>query len=430
MSSSSFQPQSRASHASGASKRSVDVLILGAGLAGTSLALHLGREGFSGTIALVDARRDFSGEARWCCWGEIPAPLDEAVTHRWSSWRVGNGFGDGARQALQHCQSQPYSEIHAPAFFARFHARLASSAGVSLVLGQSAGGWSESGGRVQISTGEGAARTDWDAGRVFDARGLEMARLRRLTDSTARGREIAWTQKFVGQILRFDTPTFDPETVTLMDFDVPQSARGVRFAYVLPFSDRHALVEMTAFSPVAVDESELVGVLNGYAARLGRNAQIEGWERGEIPMNTRALRPLIGERSMAIGAVGGAIRAATGYGFGRTQAQTQSIARALVRGENPSSPLLTPRSRLQSAKFGALDTIFLRALDTGPDFARDCFLRLFEQVSPPALTRFLGETSTMRDEVALIGALPKLAFLGAAARSFSHGALPQRKQGR
>ena len=39
---------------------------------------------------------------------------------------------------------------------------------------------------------------------------------------------------------------FDAETVTLMDFDVPQE-QGLHFMYVLPFSANEALVDRLTF---------------------------------------------------------------------------------------------------------------------------------------------------------------------------------------
>ena len=48
-------------------------------------------------------------------------------------------------------------------------------------------------------------------------------------------------QHFRGWHIKSETPVFDPETVTLMDFDVSQE-QGLHFMYVLPFqSTKHWL---------------------------------------------------------------------------------------------------------------------------------------------------------------------------------------------
>ncbi len=67
-------------------------------------------------------------------------------------------------------------------------------------------------------------------------------------------------------------------------------------------------------------------------------------------------------------------------------------------------------------KYGLLDAVFLDALEDSPALARESFVRMFGRVPNAALVRFLSGDSTLRDDLAMVAALDKTAFLAAAAR--------------
>src|SRR5205807_1662252 len=54
-------------------------------------------------------------------------------------------------------------------------------------------------------------------------------------------------QHFRGWIIETEEAVFDPELATLMDFRIEQK-EGTEFCYVLPLTNRKALVEYTVFS--------------------------------------------------------------------------------------------------------------------------------------------------------------------------------------
>lgn len=53
-------------------------------------------------------------------------------------------------------------------------------------------------------------------------------------------------QQFYGWEIHTDKPVFNASSATLMDFTIEQT-EGVNFAYVLPYSTQHALIEITGF---------------------------------------------------------------------------------------------------------------------------------------------------------------------------------------
>ncbi|NJM53270.1 MAG: FAD-binding oxidoreductase [Blastocatellia bacterium] len=68
--------------------KKADILILGAGCSGTSLAHYLENFGYTGKIVLLDSRTNFDREQRWCSWLEIPKTMSGLVQKSWQNWTV------------------------------------------------------------------------------------------------------------------------------------------------------------------------------------------------------------------------------------------------------------------------------------------------------------------------------------------------------
>ncbi len=393
-----------------------DVLILGAGCAGTRLAAHLESLSYNGRVALIDVRADFSASARWCSWSAPGLPplapdLAALVSHRWHAWQA----RDAARTALCQNAETFYYQIDAPSFFAHFHARWRDPNGATtLHLGERVVQISEEETGVSVRAASGQT---WRAPVVFDARHAGSGALGKLD---APG-HLRLHQDFVGWIVESARPIFDPSCAVLMDFCVPQpgAGEGLAFAYVLPFSPTRALVESTHFGAAPLSVAAHEAALRAYLrARLGADPyRIVARERGDLPMASAVLPERLGQRTWAIGVAGGAARAASGYAFARIEAQTARLARAIVRGDlldgGGEARGAEKRARLKSA---ALDATFLEIIAHQPELARRCFVELFARVPPPVLARFLSECSSPADDARVIAALPKLPFCAATAR--------------
>jgi lycopene beta-cyclase len=377
----------------------MDIAILGAGCSGASLAYFLADAGFPGRIHLFDRRTDFSRSQRWCSWGPVPTRLSDLVSASWDRWRVVSGDAE----VLCSLPERPYLHIHAPEFYEKIHHRLKHHPNVNLYLGCSVESVTPAGLRGEIrrvATDSG----DYDVDFVFDGRPSAEN-----LEATRGSGEISLLQSFAGLVIESSEATFDPDTVTLMDFgagDAPE----LSFVYVLPFSSHRALVESTAFSaePIAYEEHERR--VEDYLERLGAGAYTVGSrESGCIPMTTRKIPRLSDERHIMIGTAGGATRPSSGYAFVYILRQSESLAESLMRGEHTwKRPI--PR------KYGLLDSVFLDALRDSPAFARESFVRMFGRVPTAALVRFLSGDSTLRDDLAMVAALDKTPFITAAAR--------------
>ncbi len=382
-------------------------LILGAGCAGLSLAWNLLERGVDEPILIVDRRERFANDRTWCFWNVEPTPFSDLATHAWTRWMV----HDGCRETVALCSEYPYLRIRSADFYDRVLDRLASAPNVTLALGQPILNVAETARGVKVVTAGG----DFTGLRAYQSSG---SGLRSMATGPGRGPS-RLLQHFFGQTVRVNQPTFDPNCPSLMDFRASQ-VDGPHFLYLLPLSPTEALVENTYLYPFAISpdrhRQEIAGHLRErYGLEAGRFEVVEE-ESGAIPMTT-ALTPATdgSSRVTPIGLDGGAARPSSGYAFLRIQRQARHLAERIAAGK-PSRPDLA-RQALGPAKYPFFDAIFLQVLADRPDLAPRIFARMFERARAGSVVRFLGEQSTLVDDLRIVAALPKIPFVTAAIRS-------------
>ncbi|MBC7797283.1 MAG: hypothetical protein H7Z37_10460 [Pyrinomonadaceae bacterium] len=378
-----------------------DVLILGAGCAGTSLASHLETANFTGSVTLLDKRNDFSQEQRWCAWSEIPDVMKPLVSHEWQKWQV----RDENKIVENNSQKVSYKQIYAPDFFSFFHSQWKSSnSKTKLFTGRTVQKVESHQDFVRVSTDN----EEWQAKIVFDARHQNSQNFNKhlvRQNSQRNGLQ----QSFLGWTIEFPADTFDAETAVIMDFRTSQSD-NINFVYILPYSKRRALVESTCFTASKVEWLRHEQILRSYLHKnFGDDYEITAEERGELPMTTAPFDFELGENFYAIGVGGGHARPSSGYAFHRIQRHTKQIAHDIVNGKTPSPDFA-------SSKYTFFDAVFLDIMQNKPDLARKCFVQLFEKVEPQILTGFLCDESSWIDDLAIIRALPKTPFASTAAK--------------
>ncbi len=184
--------------------------------------------------------------------------------------------------------------------------------------------------------------------------------------------------------------------------------------YVLPFTERQALVENVYLSEAKLTPEEHRMEIGAYLENIYGLApdgyEVLGEERGYIPMTDYTFPRAFGERIHNIGMLGGEVRPSTGYTFLRIQRHCRTLARAVALDR--ALPTEThPR------RYDLLDSLFLLFMRERPEECPEVYRRMFTGVPPDPLVRFLTEKSTPPDEARLIRALPKMPFLGLAART-------------
>jgi lycopene beta-cyclase len=375
-----------------------DLVILGAGCAGLSLALYLsGNEDYTGRVLLVDRRACYQPDRTWCFFApDDPALMPEAlISHRWSLGLI----RQGDRRVRLSLGDKPYVQIDAATFYAYALNRLENDQRFSLALGHSI-----TDADILIQAGQTRISLkghDYGARQMVDSRNDRLA-----LDSHPR----LW-QIFFGMELETDEACFNPEEATLMDF-LEYGQHPVEFLYTLPTATTRALVEYTVFTEACIDPASLQpGLEKAIIEQWGiRRYRVLRTEQGIIPMGMKSPKPDSTGRVRS-GLVAGAARASTGYAFLRIQRWARACARQVHLHQQVSG---FPADAPLSAR---MDDLFLTVLKQGLIPAPALFMALFQNTPTPALLRFLNDEATLADRARVIAALPGLPFLrGLAAR--------------
>ncbi|TDB65936.1 lycopene cyclase family protein [Arundinibacter roseus] len=218
-------------------------------------------------------------------------------------------------------------------------------------------------------------------------------------------------QHFVGWEIRvLNEVTFDPASAMLMDFRVSQS-EGPAFMYILPFSQKTALLEITFMSPKTHSATVYEHYLHEY---LHKNfpdiryeiAQTEG---GKIPMHQAQQSPSL-PNHVFLGTKGGLSKPTTGYTFLNSYEHAQRIVRQLTG--NQESRVIA------KSRFAFYDKLLLRIMRTQATSVKPIMEALFYRNSFPLLLTFLAEKTTLIQEAKLFCTLPWKPFLTALAHEY------------
>ena len=362
-----------------------DVAIVGAGLAGLSLAVRLAALPNPPSVVLIDRREDYARDHIWCHWAGTPHPFENCITHRWPRWTVGER---GCFRTSED-SSQPYQRIPAEQVYDEARRLLAKAGNTTWKLGLAVSEIQTTIlGATVICEDDSKLEANW----VFDSRPPPQDRS-------------CWSQKFFGIEVSVTTPLRELETVRLMDF---QSAgqNGIRFFYVLPLSATSIFVEDTWIVPAGTTPQFSVEVILDYLREhFGVEArEITQREEGYIPMaRTRTVQ--MQDHVTLIGVSGGAVRASSGYAFSRIQTESKALALAYSNGGLPLR---------RGWLLDELDRIFLTVLERYPERMPAYFQRLFTRTPARRLVRFMESRPTLLDTLAVMRALPPWPFLSAA----------------
>ncbi|MFC4149647.1 lycopene cyclase family protein [Micromonospora mangrovi] len=376
-----------------ASPVDVDLALVGGGGAASLVLAALDRHGPPGLrIAVIDPVHKRGQDRTWAFWGTPGTDLDPMLSASWSQVEVVTPAGrrvlalDPLRYAM--LRSAPVYDRAAEA-----EERLGA-----VRFGAAAGALDDDGERVLVRDVDGAALVR--AGWVLDSR----------PRAPRRPGRTSWLQHFRGWWVETDGPTFDPGRAVLMDFRTPQPARGVSFGYVLPVSDRYALVEYTEFSPALLTDEAYDTALRGYVDLLGLDRaalRVREVENGVIPMTDGPFVARPSPRVVRLGTAGGATRPSTGFTFSAMHRQAEQVARALAAGRPPlPRPAYPGRHRW-------MDAVALRALDRGRVGGVEFFARLFDRNPAERVLRFLDGATTVAEDLAVMRSSPLLPMTGA-----------------
>lgn len=373
-----------------------DYVISGAGAAGLSLAYHLNLVGLTDKrILLLDRAPKAAHDRTWSFW-ERGEGVFEAIVFR--CWERVAFHGDRFSKVLDLAPYR-YKMIRGMDFYGFMTRWIGQQPNITQVFANV----------VSVSERDGCAVVTTADSRIF--RGTWAFNSIQFIQPPRLPNYHYLLQHFLGLVIQTSEHAFDPGIATLMDFRVDQ-AGDTRFAYVLPFDEHTALVEITVFSPQLLPRDAYRRRLECYIADQLRITHYEKLheEFGVIPMTDAPFPTRLGARALNIGTAGGRTKPSTGYTFQRIQRQSQQIAKALKTTGSPTTGAVLPDKR-----YALFDSVLLNVLAEGRDQGRRVFTDLFSRNPPQRVLKFLDEDTTPAEDVQIMSSVNLPAFLAATA---------------
>jgi len=364
-----------------------DYIIAGAGCAGYSLLYHLLQDPVLSKkkILVVDANLNKGNDRTWCFWEDQAGPFESIVCKKWSNIEVLKG----SMHRLLPTAPFEYKMIQGIDFYKYISAFAKGFDNVEWMASKI----------LSIDSVHGGVIVHWDGGAASAGYVFSSINGDRIQSEL-------W-QHFKGIVVEFDSPVFDAGLARLMDFNVPQMD-ATAFMYLLPLTDKKALVEYTLFSPTILETSAYDHVLNAYMEEhyKGLAYQIQHTEMGAIPMTSKKLTSN-DAAVISIGTMGDAVKASTGYAFQFIQKQTQQIVSQLKMNQ-----ALNPAVHHTRHQF--YDAVLLYILEHQKMAGDEIFARIFKKNTAATVFKFLSNTSSLLDDIKIMTSLPTQIFLPAA----------------
>jgi lycopene beta-cyclase len=377
-----------------------DFIIAGAGLSGLSLALHLINSPLRDrSILIVDRAAKDRNDRTWSYWSDRPTLFDGLACRTWDRLHLA-GLNGELRVNLRRYR---YRTIRGSDFYQHARRELSRRPNVTWRCGQ-----------VQAIEG------DREAARVIVDREAVTGQwafdgIPRPVNAPVDRRYHYLKLHFKGWEIETVQPVFDPGAATFLDFRMPHTEQlpgAIRFFYVLPFDERHALVEYTLFSARPLLPREYGQALQAYLREvLGiADYRILRQEGGVMPITDRPYPRRLGQRVMAIGMRGGRLKPTTGFAFTRVQADSAAIVQSLLEHDQPFD---VPED---SARYRLYDSMLLDIMEREPERIQPIFAALFRRSSIEHVLSFLDERASLAQNIRMFANLPPAPFLQALAR--------------
>lgn len=376
-------------------QKKYDYIIAGSGLSGLSLAYKIKAHPLlkEKSLLLIDPAEKNQNDRTWCFWSRDKDYFDDILYKTWDNILFASDEFIGEYNILPY----QYKMIRGIDFYRHVQSFLHSQPGVDF-LKASVSSFEEKDGEVHVHT----SKSSYQSALVFKSF---------LDKQDFSGAHFVW-QHFKGYVIETDVKAFDPDVASFMDFRVEQ-ADETRFFYVLPFSEKKALIEIAIFSNELPDAKFYDPFLEAYISeKLGiENYKIIEVELGKIPMTTHSFKTGKAGPVINIGTNAGSVKASSGYAFKRIQEETDTIIQYLAQDK-----ILKYRPR--NTRFHFYDKILLNAILTGKISGSDVFCCMFSKLKPQTVFAFLDEKGGFLNELKMFGAPPTKPFLKAFLEEF------------
>lgn len=210
-------------------------------------------------------------------------------------------------------------------------------------------------------------------------------------------------QHFLGWTIETEESVFNEKKATIMDFSIDQKDE-TRFFYVLPLSDKKALIEFTVFSKdlLKKDEYELELIKYIKSLKIDKYKIIEN-EFGVIPMTCYPFERKNTSKILNIGTAGGWTKPSSGYTFKFIEKNTIKLLAHIKKNTQFSNFKIKTRHWIY-------DLIFLDVLYKNNYLGSNLFTKMFSKNPMEKIFMFLDNETSITDELMITASFPKRIF--------------------
>lgn len=370
-----------------------DYIIAGGGQSGLIMAYRISQDPFFADkqILIIEKNPEKGNDRTWCWWEKGSGEWDHLILKSWNTIR----FSGQRLQQNINLHEYNYKMLRGVDFYQFMKETLESHPNISFYSGRVLK-THETENEVIITTHD----------KTFTGEKLFSSIYNPLLPSESKDFPYL-KQHFIGWFIKTPEPAFDVKTATFMDFTIPQWS-NTRFMYVLPLSEREALLEYTLFSKDLLEKAVYEEGIKAYLQDKGiTQYEITETEAGSIPMTCYPFHKNNTERIMYIGSAGGWTKPSTGYTFRRTSEISKQVVTFLKR-ENDL------RKFHKLDRFWLYDLILLDVLAKRNEKGGQIFETMFLRNKISEIFAFLDEKSNLFTELKIIiNTNPRIYFIQA-----------------
>lgn len=363
-----------------------DYIIIGAGASGLLLANALGSDSFfkDKSVLILERSKKTQNDRTWCFWEKGTGQFDDILHKSWAEIHF-EGKDLNIKPEIAPYQ---YKMLRGADFYQYYFRQLEKYPNVTIVQDEIIG-FTEKVNLIEVM----GKSSHYEGLQVFDSR-FDYKKVKRQSSYPV------LQQHFLGWFIKTDRSVFDVDAATFMDFAIPQKG-NTRFMYVLPLSEKEALVEYTLFSENVLKKEEYEKAIQEYLSKKldVNHYEITEVEQGNIPMTCYDFTRENTQRVLKIGMAGGWAKASTGYTF----YPSVKKVRKLIAHLKEDKALNTFGKK---GRFWFYDMLLLDILHSNNALGGAIFGSLFKKRKPQLIFKFLDEDTNFLEEV-FIMASPK-----------------------
>ena len=372
-------------------------IIAGGGMAGLSLAFYLNKSLLKNeSILIIDRDVKQANDHTWCFWEQGNSPFEEIIYRKWKGLWF---YGHQDFASFLNIEEYSYKMLRGEDFYQYLIPQLKKNPNITFLQAD-----------VEYIESTADEATVMTSQGVFKAKAFVFDSITVSKFNQAKYHNML--QHFKGWVIETSQASFKPEEPTLFDFRIEQQ-NECRFVYVLPHSEKKALIEFTIFSDNLLEEASYNDALKQYIQEILKieDYQITEIESGVIPMSDEPQVISPSPKVIRIGTAGGYVKASTGYSFQRTQRFLQQLVKDLEEAKSKNIPLTFKGNFSTSTWKALLDSVLLNVMLHKRMPADEIFTKLFQNNRPADVLKFLDEDTSVLKDISIMQSVPSFPFI-------------------